>query len=143
MELPELAQDPRFVSREARRQNQDDLDKVITGWTRQLGHYQAMHLLQGQGVPAGAVAKGSETILDRHLEARGFWDEVDHPEAGVYKQTTTPWILSKSPRQTATAARDLGEDNGHILGELLGLSQQELEELQTAGVIGTRPIGAG
>ena len=143
LELPELAQDPRFVSREARRRNQDDLDKVITGWTRQRDHYQAMHLLQGQGVPAGAVAKGSETILDRHLEARGFWDEVDHPEAGVYKQTTTPWILSKSPRQRATAARDLGEDNGHILGELLGLSQQEFDELQTAGVIGTRPTGAG
>ena len=139
---PDLVQDLRFVSLDARRRNQDALDEIITGWTRERDHYQAMHLLQAQGAPAGAVVKGSETIEDPHLEARGFWDVVDHPEAGVYKQTTTPWILSKSPRKKAAAARGLGEDNGYVLGELLGLSQKQLEELETAGVIGTRPTDA-
>ena len=143
LNLPDLAQDPRFVDRESRRRNQDALDQIITGWTQERDHYQAMHLLQAQGVPAGAVVKGSEAIVDPHLEARGFWDVVDHPEAGVYKQTTTPWILSKSLRKQATPARGLGEDNGYVLGELLGLRQQELQELETAGVIGTRPTGAG
>ena len=143
LEHPELARDRRFESPEARRQNQGDLDQIIATWTLQWDHYQAMHLLQAQGVSAGAVLKGGETIVDPHLEARGFWDVVDHPEVGAYKQVTTPWILSQSPRRRSVAASGLGEDNGYVLGELLGLSQQRLAELEAAGVIGTRPTGAG
>ena len=53
-------------------------------------------------------AQGGEIIEDPHLEARGFWDTVNHPEVGPYKQVTTPWTLSKSPRQHATPAPGLG-----------------------------------
>lgn len=68
----------------------DELDEIITAWTMERDHYQVMHLVQAHGVPAGAVLNGSETIMDPHLAARGFWDLVDHSEVGVYKQTTTP-----------------------------------------------------
>ena len=136
---PELAQDPRFNSAEARGRNRDDLDAIIAAWTSQRDHYRAMHLLQAQGVAAGAVLKGSELIEDPHLTARGFWDVVDHPAAGSYRQTTIPWKLSKSPRLRAVAASGLGEHNSYILGNLLGLTPGQLADLETEGVIGTRP----
>ena len=79
---PDLASDRRLATAEGRRQNHDSIDEAIAAWTRERGHYQAMHLLQARGVPAGAVLKGGETIVDPHLEARGFWDTVEHPEAG-------------------------------------------------------------
>jgi crotonobetainyl-CoA:carnitine CoA-transferase CaiB-like acyl-CoA transferase len=101
-----------------------------------------MHMLQAHGVPAGAVLKGGETIADPHREARGFWDVVQHPEAGTYKQVTTPWKLSRHSRRQASPAPSLGEHNGYVLGELLGLSDQEREELEEQGIIGTRPVGA-
>ena len=104
-----------------------------------MDHYQAMHLLQAEGVPAGAVLKGSETIIDPHIEARGFWDVVDHPEAGIYKQTTTPWILSKSPRQPTVPAAGLGEHNYQVLGGLLGLSISEIDTLVEQGITGDVP----
>ena len=99
-------------------------------------------MLQAHGVPAGAVLKGGETIQDPHLEARGFWDVVEHPEAGTYRQVTNRWILSKNPRQKAVAAPGLGEPNGYVLGELLGLSEREMPELEEAGTTGTLPVGA-
>ena len=136
---PGLAQDPRFNSAESRRRNRDDLDAIITDWTRQRDHYRAMHLLQAHGVAAGAVLKGSELIEDPHLMARGFWDVVDHPEVGSYRQTTTPWHLSKSPRVRAVPASGLGEHNSYVLGDLLGLTTRQLADLETEGVIGTRP----
>jgi len=46
-----------------------------------------MYLLQADGVPVGAVLKGSETINDPHLEACEFWKVVDNPEAGRCMQT--------------------------------------------------------
>ena len=137
-----LARDPRFSSVSARRTNETELDELLSTWTRERDHYQVMHMLQAHGVPAGAVLKGSETIVDPHLEARGFWDLVEHPEAGTYKQVTTPWRLSKNPRRQATPAPALGEHNDFVLQELVGLSELEVEELEEQGIIGTRPVGA-
>ena len=139
---PDLAQDPRFAAAADRIKNQGDLDAALSAWTIERDHYQVMHMLQAHGVPAGAVLKGGETIQDPHLEARGFWDVVEHPEAGTYKQITTPWKLSRNPRQSAVAAPGLGEHNGYVLGELLGLSEAEMRELDEAGITGTRPVGA-
>ena len=80
-------------------------------------------------MPAGAVLNGSETTMDPHIAARGFWDLVDHCESGVYKQTTTPWVLSKNPRLAATPAPGLGEHNYQVLGGLLGLSASDIDDL--------------
>src|SRR5919198_2059909 len=139
---PDLAQDPKFATILARREHLVELDQILTAWTQQREHYQAMHLLQAHGVPAGAVLKGGETLLDPHLTARGFWDVVNHPEAGTYTQVSTPWRLSKSPRRPTTPSPSLGEHNGYVLGDLLGLSQQEIGALEAQGIIGTRPMGA-
>jgi crotonobetainyl-CoA:carnitine CoA-transferase CaiB-like acyl-CoA transferase len=117
------------------------LDEILSAWTRTRDHYQAMHILQAHGVAAGAVLTAGEVIADPHLEARTFWDAVNHPEAGAYRQVTTPWRLSKHPRRATSPAPGLGEHNGYVLEELLGLSAQEISALEAQGIIGTRPIG--
>lgn len=138
----DLAGDARLATESGRHEHHAEIDDAIAAWTRERGHYQAMHLLQARGVPAGAVLKGGETIVDPHLEARGFWDTVEHPEAGEYRQVTTPWQMSKSRRIQATPAPGLGEHNTFVLGDILGLPASELDSLESQGVIGTRPVGA-
>jgi crotonobetainyl-CoA:carnitine CoA-transferase CaiB-like acyl-CoA transferase len=139
---PELAQDARFATFLVRRQHQDVLDQVLTVWTQTQEHYHAMHLLQAHGVSAGAVLTGGEAATDPHLLARGFWDTVQHPEVGTYQQVTTPWHLSKTPRQTTQPSPALGEHNHYVLGDLLGLSAQEIAALEVQGIIGMRPVGS-
>ena len=78
-------------------------------------------------------------VDDPHLQSRGFWDVVNHPEAGTYKQVTTPWLLSNSPRATSTPAPGLGEHNYQVLSGLLGLSKSEIDTLAQKGVIGNTP----
>ena len=139
MGQPHLATDSRFADPKSRRNNHDDIDLVISTWTETQDHYQVMYLLQAQGVPAAPVLKGGEVIDDPHLESRGFWDVVNHPEAGTYKQVTTPWLLSNSPRATSTPAPGLGEHNYQVLSGLLGLSKSEINALAQKGVIGNTP----
>ncbi|MQF66894.1 CoA transferase [SAR202 cluster bacterium AD-802-F09_MRT_200m] len=139
MGQPHLATDSRFADPKSRRNNHDDIDLVISTWTETQDHYQVMYLLQAQGVPAAPVLKGGEVIDDPHLESRGFWDVVNHPEAGTYKQVTTPWLLSNSPRATSTPAPGLGEHNYQVLSGLLGLSKSEIDTLAQKGVIGNTP----
>jgi crotonobetainyl-CoA:carnitine CoA-transferase CaiB-like acyl-CoA transferase len=138
---PQLAQDSRFATTLARRQHQTELDQLLTNWTQEREHYQAMHILQAHGVVAGAVLSGGETLTDPHLAARGFWDVVHHPEFGTYQQITPPWRLSKTHRRTTVPAPGLGDHNHDVLGNLLGLSAQEIATLEAQGVIGTRPAG--
>lgn len=138
---PHLADDPRFATILARRRHQDALDQILTAWTQEREHYQAMQSLQAHGVAAGAVLTGGDTLDDPHLKARGFWDVVEHPEAGTYKQVTTPWRLSKNPRRTAVPAPGLGAHNHYVLGELLGLSTADIADLEAQGIIGTQPVG--
>ena len=142
MGRPELVSDPRFETVPARRRHYAELDRIISEWTQGRDNRQAMHILQAHGVPAGAVLKGSETIADPHLAARGFWDQVDHPEGFGYKQVTTPWRLSKSLRQPTVPSPGLGQHNGQVLGQILGLSDLEIAALEEQGVIGTRPADA-
>lgn len=139
---PELAHEARFATFLGRRDQHQELDSLLSTWTQQRDHYEAMHLLQAHGVPAGAVLSGGETIVDPHLEARGFWDTVQHPEVGMYRQVTTPWQLSKSPRQSTQPAPSLGEHNAEVLSNVLKLSPQEIATLEMQGIIGTRPLGA-
>ena len=136
---PDLADDARFVDAQSRRKNHDDLDSIISNWTETQDHYQVMHVLQERGIAAAPVLKGGEVINDPHLESRGFWDVVNHPEVGTYKQITTPWTLSASPRSTSTPAPGLGEHNLQILNGLLGLPQSEIDILTQRGVIGDTP----
>ena len=139
MGQPHLASNSRFADPKSRRNNHDDIDLVISTWTKTQDHYQVMYLLQAQGVPAAPVLKGGEVVDDPHLESRGFWDVVNHPEAGTYKQVTTPWLLSNNPRATSTPAPGLGEHNYQVLSGLLGLSKSEINALAQKGVIGNTP----
>ena len=135
----ELASDNRFCDSESRHANQKELDAIIALWTIEQDHYEAMHQLQSHGVPSAPVLNGNEVITDPHLESRGFWDVVDHPETGPYKQVTTPWLLSKSPRGIPSPAPGLGEHNHQVLAELLGLSENEIADLITNGITGEIP----
>ena len=135
----ELASDNRFCDSESRHANQKELDAIIALWTIELDHYEAMHRLQSHGVPSAPVLNGNEVIIDPHLESRGFWDVVDHPETGPYKQVTTPWLLSKSPRGIPRPAPGLGEHNHQVLTELLGLSEHEIADLVTNEITGEIP----
>ena len=72
---PELLSDSRFLDERLRHQNQDELDRVVSEWTVNLSDYEAMHILQEEGVPASAVLSNSQV-------ERGFSVEDDHPETG-------------------------------------------------------------
>ena len=115
------------------------MNEIISGWTGECDHCQAIYLLQADGVPARAVLKGSETINYLHLEASGFWNMVDNPEAGRYMQTTLSWMLSKSPLQTTVTAEGLGEHNYQVFNGLLGLSASEIDAPVEQGMTGDVP----
>lgn len=132
---PELADDPRFVNAASRWRNQDELDSIITQWTRRHSHYGAMHLMQAAGVPAGASLNPKDLLNDPHLRARHRIVRTDHPEAGRRRMLGMAWDAGEVPRPKYAPAPCIGQHTDDILMELLGLSDQELQRLRAEDVL--------
>lgn len=137
---PEWAGDGRFADVLGRFEHHDELDALITSWTQQQDHIEAMHLLQGAGVSAAAVLNPKEVLFDAHLRERGFFETVEHSDVG---QKPVPRQLGVRFSQFDTDARHpaprLGEHNQDVLQGLLGLSDDEMASLAERKVIGDTP----
>jgi len=139
---PGWTKEPRFADSASRWQNQDELDKLIEEWTVQHTHYQVMHLLQAAGVAAAPVPSPPELENDPHLRERGFFETITHPGVGTHCYPGMFFKLSKTPGRVRMPPPLLGQHNEYVLGELLGMSQEEIAQLTEEKIIGTRPIGA-
>jgi crotonobetainyl-CoA:carnitine CoA-transferase CaiB-like acyl-CoA transferase len=137
-----LVEDSRFSTMSSRLQNQDELDLIIAEWTHQQDQQEAMRKFQSRGVPAGAVLTNQQLLEDPHFEARGFFEEATHPDTGTHRYIGMPWKLSDTPVHIRLPAPGLGEHNDRVLGEILGLTSDELRSLEERDVIGNVPLSA-
>ena len=113
---------------------------MIESWTRKQVHYEAFHLLQEAGVKAAPVLNGKEALLDPQFKARGQYDVIDQPHQGT--RLVQRHLAAKFDAFEASAqgpAPTFGQHNQEVLGGLLGLSDEELAELEEQKVIATRP----
>jgi len=139
---PPWTKEERFSTALGRWQNQDELDSLIEEWTKKHHHYEAMRILQQAGVAAGAVLNPKEVLLDPHLLERRFFRVIEHaPEVGKRPQPMQmPAKFSESWGGPLKPAPRVGEHNEHILGELLGMSSEEIASLEEENVIGKTPL---
>mgnify|MGYP002631784187 FL=1 len=137
---PEWADDERYLTLEGRLQHQTELDGHVTDWTRGRDAYDAMRLLQKAGIAAGVVVNADELMNDEHLNQRGFFWKFNHPEAGVQTHAGQPIRLSQTPARHYRPAPTLGQHHPYVLGELLGLSDDEITDLEETGIIGYTPL---
>ena len=135
------ASEPRFADAMGRWQNQDELDKLIQEWTRQHTHYEVMSVLQGAGVAAAPVTSAAELLSDPHLKERGFFENITLPEIGSHPYPGMFFKMSKTPGRVRLPRPTLGQHNEFVLGELLGMSKDEMVQLAGKKIIGARPIG--
>jgi benzylsuccinate CoA-transferase BbsE subunit len=97
---------------------------------------EAWHGGQELGLPWGAIRSMDEIIHDQHLQDRGFFVEVEHPELG--RSITYPGaaaVYSQSPWRISRRAPLIGEHNAEIFCDELGLSKGELAVLAESGVV--------
>ena len=102
----------------------------------------AVAQLNAAGIPASVVVLGAEIGNHAQLRTRSFIEPIDHPVCGEVPCASLPFRFESSPGPwTKTPAPLLGQHNREVLGGELGLTDEELAELESKGVIGTRPAG--
>lgn len=132
MDRPELADDARFTSLADRRANHDELDGILSAWTRSLDHRQVFELCQAQRVPSGPVLDEADAYLDPHLRARGFFRMQGSEDIGQWEFPGQQWRWD-GPDMRWEKICALGVDNDYVLRQVVGLSDTEYEALDDAG----------
>ena len=142
---PAWASAPEYETRIGRQRHQDALDAAIVEWTSPQESDAVMDALQNAGVPAGIVSQGADLNASEHLKSRSFYQDTQYWEAerGI---KATEWVEGESVSWSIPAKMsgtpiafgkysNIGEDNAYVFGDLLGLTTNEIAELEEAGVI--------
>jgi formyl-CoA transferase len=132
---PELPQDPRFATNEARVNNRGALLTILddifkrddrAGWVRRL---------EAVGVPCGPINDVAEVFENPQVKAREMKLELPHPLAGKVPLVRNPIRLSGTPLEYETPPPTLGQHTDEVLSSILGASADELKRLRERKVI--------
>jgi crotonobetainyl-CoA:carnitine CoA-transferase CaiB-like acyl-CoA transferase len=133
IERPKLENDPRFKDMEARRENCEELIRIIDEvlasktmdeWDRRFREHNCIY---------GRVQSPAEVINDPQALANDFFVDLPHP-AGKFKVVATPVKFRQNPASVKTAAPEVGQHNEEILLEM-GYSWDDIAQLKEQGVI--------
>ena len=135
MNRGDLASHESFATLAARYKNRDQLDQIISEWTRGLAAHAAELQLQELGIPASAVQDSNDVCHDPQLAARGYLTEIVHPLHGKTVVEGPRFRLSRTPASIARPAPTVGGDNQYVLESILGYDQDRITALAAAGAL--------
>jgi formyl-CoA transferase len=130
---PELADDPEYLDRNKRAAHAEEVDAMVSAWTRQHTKQEAMEILGAAGIPAGAVFDTGDLLAEPTFETRGVIQTMDHP-SGPMRRPTFPVRFDGKPPEIKPSPL-LGEHNGEVFGSWLGMSGSDVAGLKDEGVI--------
>lgn len=134
MERPALAEDARFCSLAARKQNEDALEAIVSQWTRPQAGMAIARKLQATGIAAFPCSTQRDVYQDEGLEARAFFEEFDHPAYGRRTYPGAPWRIDGVRPQHGRAAPILGQHTEEVLKEI-GYSDAQIEAMRQADAL--------
>jgi benzylsuccinate CoA-transferase BbsF subunit len=136
MENQELAHDSRYASAEGRLKHREVIDSSIAAWSRKFDRGAIQSRLQSRGVPTHQVQGSADAYADPQFAHRGHFVALDHPRLGKFTVEGPRAKLSRTPAVVRRAAPSLGQDNQHVLENILGYDETRITELVASGALG-------
>ena len=112
----------------------DDVDQIITAWTKTLTKTEAMRKIGEAGIPAGAVLDTGELNDEQDFENRGIMQVMDHPIHEPFKMPGGP-VLVDGKASNLKPSPVLGEHTDQILKEWLGLDEDDIISFKGQGAL--------
>lgn len=134
--MPWMITDERFLTVPLRVKNNQIQKKYIEEWTTQHSVDEIVELMLSKGIPAGPIYNVKQILENEHIAgARQMFVEVNHPVIGPMKVNGNPVKLMDMLPRVNYPAPTLGQDNDLIYKNMLGLSDDEIRNLQKENVI--------
>jgi formyl-CoA transferase len=132
---PELTEDERFATNEARVEHADELDGYVEDWTRERTTEQAIDALEEGGAVVAPVYDVADVFEDEQYRAREDIVEVDDPDVGPTKTQNALPKFSRTDGEVRHLGPRHGEHTEEVLVEELGLSEAEVAALRERDVV--------
>lgn len=129
----DMANDPELEHNQGRVKQQEAIDKALADWCAANSSKEIIDRLEAVRVPVGPIYSVEDMMQDPHYQARGMFETVEINGEPLKIPAIMP-KLSKTPGRTDWPGAKIGAHNQEILGELLGLSADELTQLSQDGV---------
>jgi len=140
---PELANDERFATPTARRQNWPAFAQILRDWLNGFGSVdEALAALSAARIPSAPVMSPEQVAAHPQMIARSAFPQVHHPARGPVRVTASPFHLDGQPTHPAgPAPHRVGEHTRAVLTGVLGYSAERVAALEREGVIETGGTG--
>ena len=129
----DMADDPELEHNPGRVIHQERIDQALADWCQQHTSADIITKLESARVPVGPIYSVEDMMTDPHYIARGMFEEVDVNGKALKIPAISP-KLSDTPGRTDWPGAQIGAHNQEILGDLLGLSPETLEQLHQDGI---------
>lgn len=132
-------EDKRFATASARKANEDVLDAELSRAIAQLSADDCIARLHEAGVLAAPVNPASAVMADPQIQSREYFVAIDRAVVGTHLYPGAVARIPETPLRADTPAPLLGEHNRQVFKETLGITDDEISELERIGVIGSSP----
>ncbi len=132
--VPELAQDPRFVTNVERLTNRDEQDAILAEIFSQFTAAEVTERIMEAGVPCSPINTVDRVVADRQVEHLGIINHVPHSLIPDLKLPGVPIQLSRTPGRIQSPPPLLGEHTDQILAGM-GYTEPQIAELRADGVV--------
>ena len=131
---PDMAENPHFSDNKGRVAHEKAIDEAITAWTKTLDSGAVLEELAEAAVPSGAIYSVEDMMRDSHFKARGLFEQVEVNGKPLKIPAIVP-RLAETPGGTDWPGPEVGAHNKEVLGGILGLSDDDIEDLRSRGIV--------
>ncbi len=130
----DLADDPQLEVNAGRVERQQELDEVLAAWCSSHERDEILDLMAEARVPAGPIYNAADMMADEHFQARGLFEQIEINGKPLDIPAIMP-KLSETPGSTEWPGGEVASHNDEVFGNILGLSESEIERLKKGSVI--------
>lgn len=135
MDMPELAEDPRFRTNTDRVANRKECIRIVSEQVAKKEVAYWVEKCEEAGIPCGPINTLDKVFAHPQTKARKMVEEIDHPTAGRIKLVGIPVKLSETPGAVRLPPPLLGQHTEEVLKELCGYNDEEIASLRREGII--------
>ena len=132
---PDLAKDPKWEKVTGRITGRSELIPQLAKTMLEKGMNEWITILEQYDVPCGPINNYQQVFADPHVIHRGIKVDTPYEDGSIISTIASPLRLQSTPPQYNRPPPKLGDSNFEILNQLLGYSEESIEQMKKEKIV--------